>query len=43
LILLPSLNSAGLRYPRVLCDRVPPYQAMYSTIARLAVARVGQA
>jgi hypothetical protein len=35
-------KSAGLRYPRVLSSRVPLYQAMYSMIARHAVARVGQ-
>jgi len=35
-------NSAGLRYRRLLCSRVPLYQPMYSTTARRAPARVGQ-
>ncbi len=36
-------NSAGLRYSRLLCSRVPLYQPMYSTTARQAPARVGHA
>ena len=35
-------SSAGLRYPRVLCSRVPLYQAMYFTIVGQAAARMGQ-
>jgi hypothetical protein len=36
-------NWAGLRYPSEECSRVPLYQPMYSTTARLAPVRVGQA
>jgi len=43
LILFPWFEFGGLRLPKVLCSRVPLYQAMYSTIALRAMSRTGQA
>jgi hypothetical protein len=41
-LLFGGLELVGGPIPRALCNRVPLYQAMYSTVAWRAAARVGQ-